>query len=104
MHHGSSVGTIVINCFLEALFVVIFPYPPDLLCVGIARTTGVDMPVLGCSPGASSPCEVVEGVSPLDTSPKGVQQKHSVVSPADGIGDPVNCGKETLIWAKVAQS
>ena len=60
------------------------------------------MPKLGCSPGASSPCEVVEGVSPLDTSPKGVRQKHSVVSPADGIGDPVNCGKETLIWAKVA--
>ena len=61
------------------------------------------MPKLG-SMGELAPCEVVEGVSPLDTSPKGVQQKHSVSSPADGIGDPVNCGKETLIWAKVAQS
>ena len=75
-----------------------------LIHLSLTQTIGTKMPKLGCSPGASSPCEVVEGVSPLDTSPKGVQQKHSVVSPADGIGDPVNCGKETLIWAKVALS
>ena len=58
-------------------------FPPDLLCAGIARTTGVDMPVLG-SMGELTPCEVVKGVSPLDTSPKGVRQKHSGAS-LDGI-------------------
>ena len=61
------------------------------------------MPKLG-SMGELAPCEVVEGVSPLDTSPKGVRQKHSGASPADGIGDPVNCEKEKFIRAKVAQS
>ena len=75
-----------------------------LIHLSLTQMIGTKMPKLGCSPGASSPCEVVEGVSPLDTSPKGVRQKHSVVSPADGIGDPVNCEKEKFIWAKVTQS
>ena len=92
MHHGSSVGTIVINCFLEALFVVIFPYPPDLLCVGIARTTRVDMPVLG-STSAPAPCEDVEGVSPSDSLPKGVRLKNSAVSP-DGIDTQLSKAKK----------
>ena len=59
------------------------PIHPEDVCGGLARMTGFDMPVLGCSPGASSPCDVVQGVSPSDTLPKGVRHKHSVVSPDD---------------------